>query len=171
MGSDGDLELLKSFIAELDWTRKTGVKAQGLYWLDDRWVYAAHDGAIEAHSKSVDNMIQLERCKGLQSTMHRQTAIGKDKLQALGPLLLNYNEAAKSASVLAWTAGCFIKPHLRRAGIKYPHLFLIGEAGSGKSNTLERVILPVFSQSTVAAATQVTGFTLMQESASSNLVP
>jgi len=170
-GSESDLELLKSFIAELDWTRKTGVKAQGMYWLDGRWVYAAQDGAMEARSKPVDNVIQLERCKGLQSSMHRQAAIGKEKLQALGPLLLNYNEPAKTVSVLAWTAGCFIKPHLRRAGIKFPHLFLIGEAGSGKSNTLERVILPIFSQSKVSAATQVTGFTLMQESASSNLVP
>jgi len=60
-GSEGDLELLKSFIAELNWTRKTGVKAQGLYWMDDRWVYAAQDGAIEARSKPVDNVIQLER--------------------------------------------------------------------------------------------------------------
>jgi hypothetical protein len=72
---------------------------------------------------------------------------------------------------LAWSAGCFIKPHLRKANIKYPHLFLIGEAGSGKSNTLERVILPVFSRAKVTAATQVTAFTLMRESASSNMIP
>jgi hypothetical protein len=73
--------------------------------------------------------------------------------------------------VLAWAAGCFIKPHLRRAGIKFPHLFLIGEAGSGKSNTLEQIILPIFSQSKVTAATQVSSFTLMKESTSSNLAP
>jgi len=170
-GSEGDLELLKNYIAELDWVRKTGVKAQGLYWLDGRWVFAALDGAIERGGKAVGNLLQLERCKGLQSAVHRQAAIGKEKLQALGPLLMGYNEPAKTVSVLAWAAGCFIKPHLRRAGIKFPLLFLIGEAGSGKSNTLERVILPIFSQSKVTAATQVTGFTLMQESASSNLVP
>ncbi len=41
---------------------------------------------------------------------------------------------------------CFAKEHLRKAGIKFPHLFLIGEAGSGKSNTLERVILPIFGE-------------------------
>ena len=170
-GSEGDLELLKNYIAELDWVRKTGVKAQGLYWLDGRWVFAALDGAIEQGGKAVSNVLQLERCKGLQSAVHRQKAIGKEQLATLGPLLLGYNEPAKTVSVLAWAAGCFIKPHLRRLGLKYPHLFLIGEAGSGKSNTLEQVILPIFSQSKVTAATQVTGFTLMQESASSNLAP
>ena len=84
---------------------------------------------------------------------------------------MGYNEPEKTISILAWTAGCFIKPHLRKAGIKFPHLFLIGEAGSGKSTTLERVVLPVFSSNRVTAATQVTQFTLMKESASSNLIP
>ncbi len=55
--------------------------------------------------------------------------------------------------------------------MKFPHLFLIGEAGSGKSNTLERIILPIFSKAKVTAATQVTGFTLLKESASSNMIP
>ena len=36
---------------------------------------------------------------------------------------------------------------------------------------MERVVLPVFSSSRVTAATQVTQFTLMKESASSNLIP
>ena len=29
-GSDGDLELFKAFISELEWTTKTGVKAMGI---------------------------------------------------------------------------------------------------------------------------------------------
>jgi len=170
-GTEGDLELLKNFLSELEWVRKVGVSAQGLYWLDGRWVYAALDGAIEQGGKAVSNVLQLERCKGLQSAVHRQKAIGKEQLLGLGPLLLGYNEPAKTVSVLAWAAGCFIKPHLRKSGIKYPHLFLIGEAGSGKSNTLEQVILPIFAQNKVTAATQVSSFTLMKESASSNLAP
>ena len=170
-GSEADLELLKNYLNDLDWQRKTGVPAQGLYWHDGRWVFAALDGAIEAGGKAVGDLLQLDRCKGIQSTVHRQKALGKEAFSTLGPLLMGYNEPAKTVSVLALTAGGFIKQHLRRAGIKFPHLFLIGEAGSGKSNTLERVILPIFSQSKVTAATQVTGFTLMQESASSNLAP
>ena len=170
-GSEADLELLKNFIAELDWTRKTGVKAQGLYWLDGRWVYAAPDGGIAAGGKAVNDILQLEKWKGIDSALLTQKCIEKERTAMLLPWLLDYNDLAKTVSVLAWAAGCFIKPHLRRAGIKYPHLFLIGEAGSGKSNTLERVILPIFSQSKVTAATQVSSFTLMKESASSNLAP
>jgi hypothetical protein len=68
-------------------------------------------------------------------------------------------------------SGCFIKVHLREKRIKFPHLMLIGEAGSGKSNTLERIIMPVFSRSKIIAAGQTTAFTLMKDAASSNTVP
>jgi len=64
-----------------------------------------------------------------------------------------------------------VKEHLKSRKIKYPHLLLIGEAGSGKSNTLERVILPIFSKVRIAAASQVTRFTIIKESTSSNLLP
>ncbi|MGI6497269.1 MAG: DNA-binding protein [Oscillospiraceae bacterium] len=84
---------------------------------------------------------------------------------------MTYNEPAKTVPILAWMAGCFIKAHLRERSVKFPHLMLIGEAGSGKSNTLERVIMPVFSRSKIIAAGQTTAFTLMKDAASSNTIP
>ena len=115
--------------------------------------------------------MQLERCRSIESGIVGCNLLGKDDLPEIGKMLTLYNEPAKTVSILAWAAGCFIKEHLRLRGVKFPHLFLIGEAGSGKSTTLERVLLPIFSAGRVMAATQVTAFTLMKDSASSNLVP
>ena len=170
-GSDGDLELFKSFISELEWTMKTGVKAMGIYEHIGRPVFASAAGSIEKGGTEVTDLVQLEKYVSIKSGILATDVIGKEKLQDLGTFIMGYNEPEKTISILAWTAGCFIKPHLRKAGIKFPHLFLIGEAGSGKSTTLERVVLPVFSSNRVTAATQVTQFTLMKESASSNLIP
>ncbi|SDN06952.1 DNA primase [Acetanaerobacterium elongatum] len=170
-GSEGDLELLKNYISDLDWVRKTGVKALGLYHIAGRWVYVDSDGAMEAGGNVVQDVVQLEKYRNILSSLLSTDSLSPETLCDLGPLLLGYNEAPKTVAVLAWCAGCFLKSHLKKAQIKYPHLFLIGEAGSGKSNTLERVILPVFGPVKVAAATQVTAFTLMKDSASSNLVP
>lgn len=170
-GSDGDLELFKSFISELEWTMKTGVKAMGIYEHIGRPVFASADGSIEKGGTEVTDLVQLDKYVSIKSGILDTEVIGKEKLQDLGTFIMGYNEPEKTISILAWTAGCFIKPHLRKEGIKFPHLFLIGEAGSGKSTTLERVVLPVFSSSRVTAATQVTQFTLMKESASSNLIP
>lgn len=171
LGSEGDLELLKGYISELEWVKKIGVKALGIYEHGGRLVFVSPEGSIEAGGIAVEDIVQLEKYSSISSTILSCDPINKDQLPKLGEWLMTYNEPAKAVSILAWAAGCFIKSHLRKEGVKFPHLFLIGEAGSGKSNTLERVILPIFSRMKVTAAGQVTAFTLMKDSASSNLVP
>lgn len=170
-GTEGDLELLKAFVSELPWTMKRGVKALGFYEHDHKWCFVGMIRAIFADGLPAEDIVQVEKHRSIDSEILEADKLDAETLRALGAQLLHYNEPAKTVSVLAWCAGCFLKEQLRRAHIKYPHLFLIGEAGSGKSNTLERVILPIFSRSKVVAATQVTSFTLMKESASSNAIP
>ena len=171
MGSDGDLEVLKTYLAGLEWQVKRGVKALGLYERDGRWAYVDRSRAFAAGGEEVADMVQMEKCASIETALPEYPPISAERLMELGAPLLSYNEPAKTVTVLAWCAGCFIKEMLRAAGVKYPHLFLIGEAGSGKSTTLERVILPIFGRSRVVAAPQVTGFTLMKDAASSNLFP
>lgn len=171
LGGDGDLELLKTYVSELEWDEKRGVKAMGIYEHGGRLVFVSKDGAIESGGAAVLDIVQLDKYKSIESDIISRDPLPKESLTAIGKLLTSYNEPAKTVSILAWAAGCFIKEHLRLRGIKFPHLFLIGEAGSGKSTTLERVLLPIFSSTRVIAATQVTAFTLMKESASSNLIP
>ncbi len=170
-GSDGDLELLKAYVYEMDWAVKTGVKALGIYEHEGRYVFVTSDQAMDAKGQPVDNIIQLEKNVSIETGILNTDPLAKETLRELGLWLMSYNEPAKTISILAWTTGCFLKPHLHSEGIKFPHLFLIGEAGSGKSTTMERVILPVFSTGKVSASTQVTAFTLMKDSASSNMVP
>lgn len=171
LGSEGDLELLKGYISEMSWPTKTGVKALGIYEHGGRMVFVSSSGAVEAGSVMVDDIVQLEKYRSLDSVIFSCDLLSREKLQKIGQWIMTYNEPAKAISVLAWTAACFIKPHLRSEDIKFPHLFLVGEQGSGKSNTLERVVLPMFSRSKVTASTQVTPFTLMKESASTNMIP
>ena len=171
MGSDGDLEVLKSYLAGLEWQVKRGVKALGLYERDGRWAYVDRSRAFAAGGEEVTDMVQMEKCASIETALPEHPPISAERLMELGAPLLSYNEPAKTVTVLAWCAGCFVKEMLRAAGVKYPHLFHIGEAGSGKSTTLERVILPIFGRSRVVAAPQVTGFTLMKDAASSNLFP
>lgn len=171
MGSDGDLEVLKSYISGLDWQHKRGYTALGLHERDGRWVYVSRVCAKAAGGGDVMDMVQMDKCASIETDILQHEPITAEGMATLGQNLLDYNEPAKTVTVLAWCAGCFVKEMLRSAGVKYPHLFLIGEAGSGKSTTLERVVLPIFGRSKVIAAPQITGFTLMKDAASSNLFP
>ena len=170
-GSEGDLELLKNFLSDMEWERKTGVKTSGLYYHQKRWVFVSAGGAMDADGNPVPDIVQMEKYGDIAAAIPAAPKLTEAELITLGPLLLGFNEPAKSISVLAWRAGCFLKQHLKAINVKFPHLFLIGEAGSGKSTTLEHVILPIFSQTRVTAASQVSAFTLMHDSALSNLVP
>ena len=171
MGSDGDLEVLKAYISGLDWQHKRGYTALGLHERDGRWVYVSRECAKAAGGEEVTDMVQMEKCASIETDIIQHPPITAESMITLGQNLLEYNEPAKTVTVLAWCAGCFVKEMLRSVGIKYPHLFLIGEAGSGKSTTMERVVLPIFGRSKVIAAPQVTGFTLMKDASSSNLFP
>ena len=171
MGSDGDLEVLKSYLAGLEWQMKHGVKALGLHERGGCWVFVDRQQAVMAGGEIVPDMVHLEKYASIATEVPGHVPITQTQMGNLGPLLLDYNEPAKTVTVLAWCAGCFVKEMLRASGLKYPHLFLIGEAGSGKSTTLERIILPIFGRSKVVAAPQITGFTLMKDAASSNLFP
>lgn len=170
-GNDGDLEALKCYLAGLEWQRKYGVKALGYHERDGRWAFVGKERAFMAGGEDVPDMVQLEKYVSIDTELMAHDPITAEKLMGLGQLLLDYNEPAKTVTTLGWCCGCYIKEMLRSAGVKYPHLFLIGEAGSGKSTTLERVILPIFGRSKVVAAPQVTAFTLMKDAASSNLFP
>ena len=170
-GGDGDLELLKEYIAQLSWVCKTGVKALGIYERDGRQVFVTYDGSIDANGNGVEDIVQMGKYKDICTDMLSAELLPADVLKELGRDLLTFNDAEKTVPILAWCAGCFVKEYLRQQSVKFPHLFLIGEAGSGKSTTLERVILPMFSTGRVTAASQVTAFTVFNESASSSLIP
>ena len=171
LGGEGDFELFKIYVYALKWQKKRGVKALGIYPRNKKLVFVDTNGAVGAGGHKVSDIVQMERFSEIKSDITKADLLDAAAIRDLAEHVLKYNEPAKTIPILAWAAACFIKPHLRRSGVKFPHLFMIGEAGSGKSNTLERVILPIFSRNKVIASAQTTNFTLMRESGSSNIIP
>lgn len=171
LGTDKDLEHLKMLISELDWEHRRGVTALGIHSLGGQRVYVTTDGGINANGEHTNGIVQMNNGESIQSTMPCQAEITPGELRRIGEHILAYNVAPKTVPILAWSAACFLKEILRSKGIKFPHLFLIGEAGSGKSTTLEQIVMQFFSTDKVKASSQITPFTIMKDSASSNLVP
>lgn len=171
IGGEGDLELFRIHVYALKWIKKRGVKAMRIFQRNKKLVFVDTSGAVGVGGKKSSETVQMERFKVLESNILTAPLLGADGLRALSEHILSYNEPAKTIPILVWCAGCFIKPHLSRVDYEFLHLFLIGEAESGKSNMLERVILPIFGRNRVSASSQVTAFTLMRESNSSNIIP
>ena len=170
-GGDADLEQFKVFLANLDWKHKHGVKAAGIHFHGGCLIFVSGSMAIDKKGEIVEDIVQLDNWYEIVTSVLDTDPITTSQLMDIGKVVLSYNEPAKTVPILAWASGCFIKEHLRMKKLKYPLLFLIGEAGSGKSTTMERVLLPIFSVTRVSAASQLTKFVLMRMSNSSNLPP
>ena len=112
LGGDGDLELLKAFVSELKWEKKRGVKAMGIYKHEGRFVFVSKNGAIEKGGLFVENIVQLDKYKSIESSILSCDPLTKDKLTELGGLLMSYNEPAKAISIIAWAGG--LRPLLVR---------------------------------------------------------
>ena len=170
-GGEGDLEVFKQFLYSLGWTKKKGVKPLGICRHNGELVFVDTDGAVGTSGKKIDGIVQLDKHKIIESDILAAPFINKDGLQILGQHILGYNVYSRTVPILAWCASCFIKPHLRRNKIKFPHMFHVGEKGGGKSSSMERVVFPLFGLKGSTAASQYKAFTLMKESNSSNVIP
>ena len=165
------LEHLKIHINSLPLEIKYGVKESGIHFIQDRVVAVYGKNVLVADDGPDPDVVQLDGHADLRTDLFGHTVLNRQQLCDILPLLISYNDPSKTVTILAWICAVFIKSHLKKNGVKFPHLFLTGEAGSGKSTTLESIILRCFSTSQVTACAQVTKFSLLREASSSNLIP
>lgn len=76
-------------------------------------VFVDTNGAVGVGGRAVNNIVQLEEYRGIESNILSAPILDKTGLLLLAKHILSYNEPAKTVPILAWTAGCFIKPHKR----------------------------------------------------------
>lgn len=170
-GTEADLELLKNHISKQDCPRKKGVKGVGIFYFENKWVFVGEDQCVDTDGSQVSGIVSLKKTREIKTQILSQRTLCKEELPKIGRALFEYNEPAKTVSIMAFCAGCFLKEKFKKLDIKFPHLVLTGEQGSGKSSTLEKIIIPLFSTGIASGASKVTPFTVMKNSASSNCIP
>lgn len=103
---------------------------------------------------------------------HKQ--LNKERFQELLNHLFKFNDLDKTVTILSYCVACYMKNHLIEydSSYKLPQLYLIGEAGSGKTTTLTTIIQQIFStDKMVSAGAGTTKFTLTKNASSSNFIP
>lgn len=116
MGGEGDFELFKIYVYSLNWQKKRGVKALGIYPRNKKLVFVDTEMAFGVGGRKVSDMVQMERFSEIKSGIAKAGFLDSNAIKALAEHILHYNEPAKTIPILAWAAGCFIKPHL---GVEY----------------------------------------------------
>jgi hypothetical protein len=176
LASDRELELIKEYINGLPCPNVVGFKGIGILHLPTedkplRYVYAGERATIDGDGRRVDGAESVPCENPIRSTIEDTDEISNYELIQAVHALLGYNELPKTASVLCYMAAAIAKPKLTERGIKFPHLVIVGECGSGKSFTVEKVIQAFFGLKSIVGASKITNYTFLTAAGASNCIP
>lgn len=171
-GTEDDLQYIKCLFGAQAHDMKRGVKFVGFHQADDgRALFVSDTKTIDADGAETNNVVLMDGEQQITTGILDVTTLDADGLAHIIKPLFTFNSLDKCATILGWVGHCFLREKLYQAKIKCPHLFIYGEAGSGKSQTVESVLMPLFNTDDKFAAGQLTDFGAARLSASSNTVP
>ena len=167
------LQEIKKILDNQDYKLTKGVKAIGFHEIDNERVFVSQDDVLGEDGKLTDGVTISEFDKAITTNILKSDGIDREGLIELGKDLFKFNSLGVTASILGILPMMFLKYPLYGRGVKTPHLMIYGESGAGKSQTIEKIILPFFGieGESIISCGNVTPFTLSKTFSSSNAIP
>lgn len=174
-GNESDLVFIQDYMNAKyqGYNHCLGLPYTGLYKKDGIWMYVGADKTVDATGKTLDTIVSvLEDNKAIESSILDVKPITKSELRVISKDLFQFNTYERTVNIIGWCCCAFLKERLRQKRIKFPHLVISGQAGSGKSETEEKVIQPMFSmQGGGIMCGGVSKFSILKTLNSTNLIP
>ena len=174
-GNESDLANIQLYMNNKyrDYNHCLGLDYVGMYKMDGAWVYVGTDGAIDRKGNPISSVVSItEDNEALRSGILDTPMIKKTELKEISGDLFRFNTYERTINILGWVGACFLKERLRQRKIKLSHLIIAGGAGSGKSETLEKIIQPIFGlQGSGIGCSGITKFSTLKSTSSTNLLP
>lgn len=170
-GKNEDLDDIKGILLKGKYKEITGTSHTGIIKNKDEYVFVDDNGCIDKEGNIIDDIKYIGENK-IKSGLSKLFSISKGELLEISNKLFNFNDINITASIIGFCSSCFLRERLYLDnGTKGPHLLICGEAGSGKSETLENIIMTIFDINTKMSADQCTRFVNVNFAGSSNTLP
>lgn len=174
-GNESNLADIQEFMNNKyrDYNHCLGINFTGLYKLGSDWAYVGTENAIDKKGNKIDSIVSItEDNEALKSTITDTDMITGKELKEIAGDLFRFNTYERTINIIGWVCVCFLKERLRQRKIKLSHLVLEGGAGSGKSETLEKIIQPIFGLvGSGIGCSGLTKFSTLKSTSSTNLLP
>ncbi len=172
IGKVEDLQYIKTLINDQVTEVIEGFKMGGMHKIDDAWYFISEGGALGPDGNIEDDIIQIPG-EGIKSNILTHDPITKEELKEISPLLFNFNGPAITSGIMGYMGSLFLKERLiKDYKTKFNHLLIIGEAGAGKTETVENIIIPILGiTSSIGSASGVTKFVMDKMAGSTNIFP
>jgi len=173
-GNNHDTTQIQGLLADQDPPTINGTDKNGIHIVNERQVYVEGDHVIDKDGPAGD-IVYI--CKNPQ--VHRmpclliQPDISQADIEAIASDLCRFNDSTIVYPVMGFIGYCFAKEAITPKVDRHnPFMMLHGASGSGKSQTIERIIIPIFSSKfPFANIANETQFTLGHNSNFTNTTP
>lgn len=140
LGNSKDILYIQHLISKEKFPTKQGFGMVGLHQVNGVWTYITNTDAISINGK-VDDVVYIGENQDFISNILETDPMPPNFMEVCLTSLPYFNEPNVVAPVLGFTVSCFFKPRLFKIKNSFPILFLSGEAGSGKTDTIRKIIL------------------------------
>ncbi len=170
-GKNEDLDDIKGILLKGKYKEITGISHTGIIKTKDDYVFVDDNGSIDKDGNIINDIKYIGENK-IKSGLSKISSISKEELLEISDKLFNFNDINITTSIIGFCSSCFLRERLYLDNdIKGLQLLICGEAGSGKSETLENIIMTIFDTNTKMSADQCTRFVNINFAGSSNTLP
>lgn len=172
-GTESTLEYFKMYIHENCKKMTKGVDRNGFTFdKNNELVFFDSENNINSEGEESKDITFVDNSTKLKSKILSNDEIMKEEFEKIGKSLFNFNNKICGVATISYICACLLNFHLKEGDLKIPHLAAIGEAGSGKSSLVEKLILPILGMNNSALGCDaVTKYTAYEVAMSSNVFP
>ncbi len=167
-GSNTDVQRIRQHLSGFDMSVRTGVHTAGFH----DGCFVTSKGALDSEGKSTEDLSYVGDLDNKCCLISTEAA-SPEELSRMAEIIDKFNSPQIALPVLGWGVACYFKKSLAPfTGNRFPLLNPQGEAGSGKTSTVEGILMPLHGlRGPANSIGEQTRFTMMKHVSSSNTIP
>lgn len=173
-GNNYDTTQIQGLLADQNPPVIKGTDRNGMHLIDQRLFYVEGDTVVDKDGPTPD-LVYTNRKSQMSRipTLFRQPDISDSALRTIAENLNRFNDSSITYPILGFIGYCFVKEAISsKVNNRNPFLLCQGEPGTGKSETISRVIIPIFgNKQSFANIGSISERVLALNLSSTNMIP
>ncbi|EKE06237.1 MAG: hypothetical protein ACD_19C00033G0002 [uncultured bacterium] len=172
-GNDNSMQDIKILMSQGEYITVKGVESCGIHETHSKeFVFVSDNKTVNSEGTEIEILQQITSKIEIKTNILKSSGITATEIKKISSSMFNFNDLAICGTIWGYISGCLFKPKMKEINRKYGHLFIQGQAGSGKSETVENIITKFFGLiSPPLSAGNIKEFALLKACASSNSIP
>jgi len=171
---NGNLEVLtkiKMSLIQKKYSKIIGYNQIGFSYSQNDEIYFISKDKVLNSKGLIDSFRRYTGNFPIITSLTNVESIEMDELHFLLEYIFKFNSPRVTIPLIAFVMSCFLKEKLQTLEIPFNHLYITGEAGAGKTQTVNFIIKKIFGMTEDFNAAQITSAAINLNCSRSNFLP